>query len=217
MCRAFRSVQSARVRRRRIAGAARLIHAPIWTGLDDTGRIAAAQKPLIAFAFWTAWTTWTVLSFFRKRKINRTRVASACAVRIVAPPGRPRTAVTNNDATGARGERRNWGRNQFDCVQCACTIRLPFQIAESSQKDNRLLDPINQLAPRSSLLPRASGDGWVSSFSRCLHFHLPLEGGGRERKRAGGGESNRAAAPRLTVAHPTPRTFGARPSPSRGG
>ena len=78
LCRALHSAQSAGVRRRRSL-ARRLIHADIWTALDDTGRLSIVQKASVTLAFWTAWTAWTALSFFRKRDSIEQEMPSAAA------------------------------------------------------------------------------------------------------------------------------------------
>ncbi len=114
--------------------------------------------------------------------------------------------------------RRNMSARGGSVCSCsAATIRADRIARAASDRDGR---PPAARATRSACVGR-DNCVWAKwclliLLSRPTHSHLPLEGGGRERKRAGGGENNCAAVTCPTVPHPTPRTLRCATLPLQG-
>ena len=71
---------------------------------------------------------------------------------------------------------------------------------------------------RSSPLPRTTGAEQINPFRRAVLFTSPWRGEADcAQAQSGGGDSIDGCSCERPCAHPTPRAFGARPSPSRGG
>jgi hypothetical protein len=97
-----------------------------------------------------------------------------CAVHSGAP-GQPRTTVANDDDKGSRTTSLSV-RNRCHCVQCACTITLRFQIAESFQKHSIPLDAINQWVSVILRRERSEPRRMIGRGSRAVALRGPLRG-----------------------------------------